>query len=144
MLHFYRIGDSLAVGAPCWRFIVSRAPVGILLRTSRAFPPGHPTTKMCLRLMLQEQKERGVRSLVDVGCGSAVLALAGLKLGAGRAVALDLDSHALNTSRINAQLNHLEDRVMLVRGSTEALAGEFDLVLANLPMPVLAEKLTEL
>ncbi|MFQ5657648.1 MAG: 50S ribosomal protein L11 methyltransferase [Candidatus Methylomirabilales bacterium] len=144
MLFCYRIDGFLAVGAPWWRFLVSRAPAGVLLRTSRTFPPSHPTTKMCLRLMLQALKGRRCRTLVDVGCGSGVLALAGLKLGVERAVAIDISPQALVTSRANAELNHLKDRLLLVRGSAEAVAGRFDLVLANLPMPILRDKLAEL
>jgi ribosomal protein L11 methyltransferase len=94
--------------------------------------------------MLQILKERSYRDLVDVGCGSGVLALAGLKLGIERAVALDIDAQALNLSRINGHLNGLESRLMLVKGSAEAVAGCFDLVIANLPMHVLTEKLPEL
>ena len=144
MLFYYRINGFLAVGGPWWRFVVSRAPAWILLKSPRAFPPYHPTTKMCLRLMLQDLKERPCQNLVDVGCGSGVLALAGLKLGIKRAVALDIDPRAVITSRANAELNQLESQLLLVRGSAEAVAGCYDLVLANLPMQVLKEKLPEL
>ena len=82
--------------------------------------------------------------MVDVGCGSGILALAGLKLGVKCAVAVDLDHRAIITSRANAELNHLEQQLLLVRGSTEAVDGSFDLVLANLPVQVLREKLPEL
>ncbi len=144
MLFYYRIDKAIAVGSPWCRFLISRAPASIVLKINRAFPPYHPTTKMCLRLMLKVLKERSYQDLVDVGCGSGILALAALKLGVERAVALDIDSQALNTSRANAELNQLEERFLLVKGSAEAVAGCFDLVVANLPMPVLAEKLPEL
>lgn len=99
---------------------------------------------MCLRLLLQLLRERPYQNLVDVGCGSGILALTGLKLGVERAVALDLDQQALSVSRANAELNHLTERLMLVRGSAEAVSGYFDLVVANLPMPVLSEKIPQL
>lgn len=94
--------------------------------------------------MLQDLKRRRCRTLVDVGCGSGVLALAGLKLGVERAVATDISPQALVTSRANAALNQVQDRILLVQGSAEAVAGRFDLVLANLPMPILRDKLVEL
>ena len=144
MIFYYRIDGSLAVGAPWWHFLVSRAPAGILLKTRRTFPPSHPTTKLCLRLMLQDLKGRRCRTLVDVGCGSGILALAGLKLGVDRAVAIDISTQASVTSRVNAELNHLKDRLLLVRGSAEAITGRFDLVLANLSMPILRDKMAEL
>ena len=144
MLFYYRIDEAIVVGGPWFRSVVARAPMGILLRSNKAFPPYHPTTKMCLRLMLQDLKQRRCQDLVDVGCGSGILALAGLKLGVKRAVAVDLDPRAISTSRANAELNHLEQHLLLVRGSTEAVGGSFDLVLANLPVQVLREKLPEL
>lgn len=144
MLFFYRINGSIAVGAPRWRHLVSRAPAGIVLHTNRTFPPGHPTTRMCLRLMLRALDKRRCRSLIDVGCGSGILALAGLKLGVEQALALDPCPRALATSRANAKLNGLEGRLFLVRGSTESVAGYFDMIVANLPLPVLVKKLPDL
>jgi ribosomal protein L11 methyltransferase len=79
-----------------------------------------------------------------VGCGSGVLALAGLKLGVDRAVAIDISPQAFVVSRANAELNQVKDRLLLVRASPEAIAGRFDLVLANLPMPILRDKMAEL
>jgi ribosomal protein L11 methyltransferase len=99
---------------------------------------------MCLRLILALTTSRPFHDLVDVGCGSGVLALAALKLGVERAVGLDLSPGALTVSKTNAALNQLEQRLFLVRGSTEALTATFDLVVANLPMPVLVDKMAEL
>ncbi len=144
MLFGYRIDGVLAVGAPRWHALVSRAPAGVLLRTARTFPPNHPTTRLCLRLMLQALRARHCRSLVDVGCGSGILALAGVKLGVDRAVALDISPQAVVTCRRNAELNRVADRLLLIRGSAEAITGRFDLVLANLPLLVLTETMAEL
>ena len=144
MLFYYRVDRTLAVGSPWCRWLISRAPTSVVLKCNRTFPPYHPTTKMCLSLMLRILKERSYQDLVDVGCGSGVLALVGLKLGIERAVALDIDPQALILSRINGHLNGLTSRLMLVKGSAEAVAGCFDLVLANLPMQVLTKKLPEL
>ena len=123
---------------------MSRAPISLFVQTRNTFSPNHPTTKMCLRLLVHDLKGRRCRSLVDVGCGSGVLALAGLKLGAEQAVAIDISLKAVLATRANAKLNLLEKRLLLVQGSTEAVAGKFDPVLANLPMPVLVEKLSDL
>lgn len=144
MLFYYRIDKALAVGSPWCRWLLSRAPTSIVLKSNRTFPPYHPTTRMCLRLMLQILKERSYQNLVDVGCGSGILAIAGLKLGVERAVALDIERQALVISRTNAELNGLGKRLLLVKGSAGAVAGSFDLVLANLPMHVLREKLSQL
>lgn len=144
MLFWYRIDGALAVGAPWWRRLLSRSPAGILLRTGGTFPPAHPTTKMCLHLMLHDLRARRRRNLVDVGCGTGVLALAGLKLGVERAVAIDISARAIVISRVNAVLNGVKHRLRLVQGSSEGLGGRFDLVVANLPMPALGETLRDL
>ena len=144
MLFGYRIDGVLAVGGPRWRALIARAPAGVLLRTTRTFPASHPTTRLCLRLMLQALRNRRCRTLVDVGCGSGILALAGVKLGVDRAVALDISPQAVVTCRRNAELNRMADRVLLVRGSADAITGRFDLVLANLPLPVLTETMAQL
>jgi ribosomal protein L11 methyltransferase len=144
MLFSYCIDGVLAVGPPRSRALVSRAPAGVLLRTAGTFPAGHPTTQLCLRLMLQALQIRRCHTLVDVGCGSGILALAGVKLGVDRAVALDTSPQAVVTCRRNAELNRVADRVLLVRGSANAIAGRFDLVVANLPLPVLTEIMAEL
>jgi ribosomal protein L11 methyltransferase len=99
---------------------------------------------MCLRLIVQVLRNRTCQTMVDVGCGCGVLALSGLKLGVQRALAVDLCHRAIMTTRANARLNGLENRLLLARGSAESLSGTFDLVVANLPMPTLAEKLADL
>jgi ribosomal protein L11 methylase PrmA len=140
----WRIDNALTVGPPWLRLFPTRARAALLLRTGRSFPPGHPTTKMCLRLIVALTTTRVFHDLVDVGCGSGVLALAALKLGVEQAVGLDLSPAALTVSKTNAGLNQLEQRLFLVRGSTEALVATFDLVVANLPMPLLVDKMAEL
>ena len=144
MLLPWRIDNALTIGPPWLRWYPMRASAPLMLRTGRSFPPSHPTTKMCLRLIVALTTTRLFHDLVDVGCGSGVLALAGLKLGVERAVGLDLSPAALAVSKTNAALNQLEQRLFLVRGSTEAVAATFDLVVANLPMPVLLDKVAEL
>jgi SAM-dependent methyltransferase len=144
VLFYYRIDKDLAVGSPWCRWLLSRAPTSLILKSNRTFPPYHPTTRMCLRLMLQILKERSYQNLVDIGCGSGVLALVGLKLGIEQAVAVDIDAQAVELSKINGYLNGLESKLKLIRGSAEALTGCYDLILANLPSHILTEKLPEL
>jgi ribosomal protein L11 methyltransferase len=75
----------------------------------------------------------GVESVLDLGSGTGILALAALRLGAQRAVCVDPEAAAVRTSQRNAQLNGVEDRVVHVQGTLAAVAPwPFDLVLANL------------
>jgi ribosomal protein L11 methyltransferase len=110
----------------------------VILAPGLAFGSGlHPTTALCLA-WLEQHPPQGQR-LLDFGCGSGILALAGLKLGAERAWLVDIDPQAIVASRQNAEQNslHLETWV----GTPEQLAVTgFDLLMAN----ILANPLIEL
>jgi len=104
--------------------------IGVRLHMGLAFGTGeHPTTALCLE-WLDAELEPGARVL-DYGCGSGVLALAALALGAERAWAVDNDDQALIATRANAQLNRREAQLFVV--APEALPPlRVDVVLANI------------
>jgi ribosomal protein L11 methyltransferase len=118
----------------------------LVIDPGQAFGTGsHASTRLALVLLdaLPDEERRGARVL-DVGTGTGVLALAALRRGAGRAVAVDLDPDATRAARENARRNRLGRRTLVVTGGLGALApGLFDLVLANLLrtelLPVLPE-----
>ena len=115
----------------------------LTVRGKSAFPPGHPTTRLCLELLADSRPSLpGVR-LLDVGCGSGILALAGAALGASLCLGVDLSWPALRVSRENARDNHLGGTVLFARGSTECLRGTFQVLLANLPPGVQLAKVEE-
>lgn len=107
-----------------------------------AFGTGtHATTAMCLE-WLDAHPPLGGRVL-DYGCGSGILGLAALRLGATRAWAVDLDPQALLATRENADRNGLTQRIEILP-SEAALTGAYDLILANIlaaPLVALAPKL---
>ncbi len=102
-----------------------------------AFGTGnHPTTRLCLRWLYADTRTRQAGSLLDMGCGSGILAISGLRLGIGHACGVDIDLLALEASAANAALNGVGARLSL---GTEAPAGPFDRVVANiLARPLLA------
>jgi ribosomal protein L11 methyltransferase len=117
----------------------SVAEPALRLDPGLAFGTGsHPTTRLCLSWLAQRQLE-GL-AVLDFGCGSGILALAALKLGAARVVAIDHDAQALLATRENAAYNELLDERLIVGGRLAAGADEFDVVVAN----VLANPLIEL
>jgi ribosomal protein L11 methyltransferase len=131
-----RIGRIVVV--PSWIDEPAAAgEVRITLDPGMAFGTGlHPTTRGCLAL-LQEVRPMPA-SVLDVGCGSGILSLAALGLGARRAVALDTDPLAVEATRANAGLNHVADRVTATLGSLPERPRErHPLVLANLVASVL-------
>jgi ribosomal protein L11 methyltransferase len=133
-----RVGRVLVV--PSWASVASGpGDVSITLDPGMAFGTGmHPTTRGCLTL-LQEISPMPDRVL-DVGCGSGILAIAALRLGAGRALGVDTDAEAVQATLENAERNGLADRL---EASTATLPAEpaarYPLVLANLVAAVLVE-----
>jgi ribosomal protein L11 methyltransferase len=114
------------------------------LRHGEAFPPGHPTTRLCLDLIREVLAAASVTSLLDVGCGTGLLGLAAAALGVPRVVGVDIAKGAAHVTRENARENGLAGALKAVQGSTECVKGSFDLVIANLPWEVQMDKAAEL
>jgi ribosomal protein L11 methyltransferase len=128
-----RVGRSLVV-KPSWAtYAVAAGDTVVEIDPGMAFGTGqHPTTALCLRAL--EQRLRPGDSVVDLGCGTGILAVAAAKLGAARALALDLDPQAVKATGENAAANGVSAAVQAREGSLpEAAGGErFDLVVANI------------
>ena len=133
-----RIGRVVIV--PSWvDEPVADGEVAVILDPGMAFGTGlHPTTRGCL-LLLQELDPMPA-TVLDVGCGSGILALAALRLGAARAVGLDTDPLAVSAAIENADRNGLADRFDARVGTVEVSPTEtYPLVLANLVAAVLVD-----
>ncbi len=140
---FNRLSPQLVLRSP-WRPYRPRPGERVLvLAAASTFPPGHPTTRLCLDL-LKETGASGARArLLDMGCGSGVLMLAGAALGVPFCLGADLSRQATRTSLANARQNGLAGAAQVVQGSTECLKGTFELILANLPFTVQMDKAAE-
>lgn len=97
-----------------------------------AFGTGtHETTRLCLELI--EKYLKPDSSFLDMGCGSGILSVAALLLGADSAVGVDIDPLAVKTAVENAKLNHVENRFEAVCGNlTEKISGKFHVIAANI------------
>jgi ribosomal protein L11 methyltransferase len=117
--------------------------VRIELDPGLAFGTGtHPTTAMCLEWL--DGHELQGREVVDYGCGSGVLAIAALKLGAARTLAMDIDPQALIATRENAARNHVA-AALEVTGDPALARASADVLLANIlagPLVELAPRLS--
>ncbi len=112
-------------------------PVVVFLDPGLAFGSGtHPTTALCLRWL--DSQDLAGKSLVDFGCGSGILAIAALKLGAASALGIDHDPQALTASAQNAKENGVADRLTLV-GSNTPVGEQADIVIANILASILIE-----
>ncbi|MEO8571180.1 MAG: 50S ribosomal protein L11 methyltransferase [Chloroflexota bacterium] len=130
-----RIGRHLVI-RPTWRRHRRAADDVVLdLDPGMAFGTGlHPTTRLCLvgvETLAEQRILEGARVL-DVGCGSGILAIAALKLGAGSAIGVDTDPIAIEATTANARRNGLARRLRARIGSLPSGEPPFDVVLANL------------
>ena len=132
--HPVRIGRRLFV-RPLW--IQTDFPpdlIELALDPGMAFGTGtHPTTQLCLEALEDLTPPGG--HVLDLGCGSGILAIAAAKLGAAHVLALDIDPIAVEASRVNVAQNGVADRVTVDEGSLANVitsARRFDLVVANI------------
>ncbi|MCJ7512696.1 MAG: 50S ribosomal protein L11 methyltransferase [Anaerolineales bacterium] len=140
------IGQRLLI-IPSWIEAPPSSRLALVLDPGMAFGTGtHPSTQMCL-LALEKHLRPGSR-VIDLGCGSGILAVAAARLGAAHVHALDIDPLAVEATRENCQRNGLADVVDTEQGSLSELTAPrtpplplADLLLANILAPVLVELL---
>jgi ribosomal protein L11 methyltransferase len=135
-----RIGWRLVI-RPTWRRH-RRAPddVVLALDPGMAFGTGlHPTTRLCLAALEALDDRHGIDGarVLDVGCGSGILAIAAIRLGATTALGVDTDPIAIESTEANARRNGLARRIRARVGSLPSGEPPFDIVLANLIAGVL-------
>lgn len=127
--HAMRFGARLWV-APHHEPVAEPGAVVVRLDPGLAFGTGtHPTTALCLE-WLEKSVESGSR-VIDYGCGSGILAVAAVKLGARQAHAFDIDPQALIATRDNAAANGVAEQVV-VHEAAESLPGGVDVLVANI------------
>ena len=138
--HVQHLGRRLVI-KPSWlRYHRAGDEVVIDLDPGMAFGTGlHPTTRLCLQA-LEDRAEHGpLGRVLDVGCGSGILSIAAVKLGATRALAVDIDPIAVEATEANARHNRVGRRVRARDGTIPSEQGPFDTVLANLIAGILVE-----
>ena len=155
------IGRRLLI-LPAWMESPEPNRIAIKIDPGMAFGTGtHPTTQLCLELMEKVvfdtresgfgNRELAIRfpnndsrfTVIDIGCGSGILSIAAIKLGASKALGVDIDEESVKNSRENADTNEVGEELILGVGSVqEILEGKFTfkkapLVVANILAPVI-------
>jgi ribosomal protein L11 methyltransferase len=97
----------------------------------------HPSTRLLVERLLE--RIRGGERVLDVGCGSGVLGLCALALGASRVVAIDVKAEAVEAARRNAALNEMEQQVEATVAPLQEIQGVFDVVVANIGRAAIVE-----
>lgn len=129
-----RVGERVVI-KPSWiEYEEEPGDVLVELDPGLAFGTGyHPTTYTCLEAM--EKLTQAGSTVLDLGCGSGILTIAAIKLGASRVVALDIDPQAVQASRKNFRRTGIEEQVDLEQGTLPhrlASPGSIDLAVANI------------
>ncbi|HDX8614677.1 50S ribosomal protein L11 methyltransferase [Aeromonas caviae] len=140
MDHFHpmQFGERLWI-CPSWRDVPNPDAVNVMLDPGLAFGTGtHPTTALCLQWL--DGLDLAGKTVVDFGCGSGILGIAALKLGATRVIGIDIDPQAIQASRDNAERNGVADQIELYLPADQPQDVEADVVVAN----ILAGPLREL
>lgn len=133
------VGDKLLV-CPSWEQEGGDGRIRVVLNPGMAFGTGqHHTTRLCMELL--EQLVAPGMKVFDVGCGSGILAVTGVLLGAGSAVGIDIDQMAAKIAYENAALNGVKDKVRFycgdLRSTREQTAGRYEIVCMNIVADVI-------
>jgi ribosomal protein L11 methyltransferase len=138
--HPIQCGERLWI-CPSWTAPPNPDAVNLMLDPGLAFGTGtHPTTALCLRWLdqLAQEHDLSTCSVLDYGCGSGILAIAAMLLGAPQATGVDIDPQAIRASVDNAQRNHVNAQFSAVEDLPSTAT--FEIVVAN----ILAQPLIDL
>ena len=138
--HSMPIGKKLLI-RPLWENSFDSQGRKILnIEPGLAFGTGsHPTTKLCLETL--EDYVDSASTILDIGCGSGILSIASLLLGAKSALGVDIDSLAVKTAIKNAEENSFnESQIKFIQGNlSDKVSGKFSIVVANIVADVIIE-----
>lgn len=137
------IGEKLAI-VPEWENYENKDREIIKINPGMAFGTGtHESTYMCLELL--EKYVNKDDEIFDIGCGSGILAIAALKLGAKRALAIDIDEKCIDASHENTSLNKLEDKMEIKKGNLlDVVKGRADLIVSNIIAEIIVDEIKNL
>jgi ribosomal protein L11 methyltransferase len=143
-----RAGARAVVVRPPWRSYAARHDERVIvLEPGRAFGTGlHETTRLVAEALARHAERVIDSEVLDVGCGSGVLALTAVALGAARARAVDVDPEAVAATRENATRNGWDDRIDADGAHVDDISGRFAFVMANIeaaPLVGLADALAQ-
>ena len=133
------VGDQVTVRA-VYHKDLPRTRYNVVIDPQMSFGSGHhQTTTMMIEQLLEERKALKGKSLLDMGCGTGILAIVAAKLGAGVPVhAVDIDPRCVRSTLANARRNRVPHKIIAVCGDASVLIrGQYDYVLANINRNIL-------
>ena len=140
-----QFGSKLWI-CPSWKPVPDETAVNVILDPGLAFGTGtHPTTALCLSWLDSTDIEG--KTVIDYGCGSGILAIAALKLGAQKVYAVDIDQQALIATTENAKRNNVFDDRLVIDYPEALKELQVDIVVANIlagPLVELSDRISSL
>lgn len=126
------VGEKLLICPSWYENPDTKGRIVLDIDPGLAFGTGkHETTRLCLATLEQYVKDGS--TVLDVGCGSGILGIASILLGAKGAFGVDIDPMAVRTAKENAKVNKVEDKFEVVCGDlTEKVEGKYDIIVANI------------
>jgi len=141
-----KVSQFVVLHPPAYSYRLGPDEVAVQIQAGASFGDGrHPTTRLAIRGIEMVLRSHGSDSnfsraeILDVGCGSGVLVIAAVRLGAAAGLGIDFDACALAESRYNVQLNALENRIEISGQPLETIRRRFLMVTANLRYPSLKQ-----
>ncbi|MBQ1989484.1 MAG: 50S ribosomal protein L11 methyltransferase [Clostridia bacterium] len=141
--HTIEIGEKLAV-VPSWEEYKNPDNRTVLsIDPGAAFGTGtHATTSLCLGVL--DKKVANGQKVLDIGCGSGILAIASVLLGADYAVGVDIDAQSVKTAKENAEINNLTNKTEFFVGDlADKVSGKYNIVCANIVADVIIRLLPD-
>ena len=144
---FYKpleIGNNIVI-KPSWEeYENSNNKIIIEIDPGMAFGTGtHETTSLCLETLEEHIKKDDV--VFDIGCGSGILGIAAIKLGAKKSVLVDIDDKCIEVSKINSKLNNVEDKTIIYKGNLlDVVKGEADIIVSNIIAEIIVTMIVDL
>lgn len=138
--HPIKIGKKLVI-CPTWRTNENHSDRKVvMLDPGMAFGTGHhPTTRMCLELI--EETIKGDELVLDLGCGSGILSITAVKMGAASSYGLEIQENAVKVARENCVSNDVVDKVHIELGtlSNSSIKEDYDVAVANISSKVIVD-----
>lgn len=137
------VSDKITI-VPSWiEHIPKNNEIVINLDPGSAFGTGtHPTTQLCMRAIEKYLTPKG--TIADIGTGSGILAICGIKFGAEKAYGCDNDETVIETAQENAMLNQVSDKCFFECNTADKVADKYDFVTANILHNILADIMGDL
>lgn len=143
--HPQKISEKVVI-CPSWEeYQAGDDEIIINLDPGSAFGTGtHPTTRLCVQALEKTMPQFSSAKIADIGTGSGILAVAGIKLGADFAVGVDNDASVISVAVENAEKNNAADKCKFYTGVASDVEGEYEIVVANILAHILIEAMPEL